>query len=167
VLTSFTAPVGDDCDLHVLREAQDFGDETSDTQECSAFRAHQKDLCDSFTVRELHEGGSGISSFEYSRFDMEVPGEIQMPFNGLSFEVRQAAQIAGFGNVDRETFGPKIIRDASPPADKHGRRRFAGDMNEEPIVGSWSLMPKLHLMGGLAKRQFTQADQRLFAEEIP
>jgi hypothetical protein len=86
------ASLGDDRDLQILGNPQNVRSEAPSSYEPPApdCWAHQKYLRDSFAVREIHEDGGSVLTLEYSRLDMEVPREIQVPFNRFSFKNRHA-----------------------------------------------------------------------------
>ena len=91
ILMCFFPSFGDDRDLHVLGKTQNLRKDTPISHKLPARApwADQKYLCDSFAARKIHHHGGGRSALQDPRFDLKVPGKIQMLLNCLPFNTGQ------------------------------------------------------------------------------
>src|SRR5437588_11234688 len=86
--------LGNHCDLNVLREAENLGDQAVAVQELpgSGTRACQKDLGDLMTMGELNQSRGRILALQDSRFDMKIARKVEMFFNRVASGLRQIRQ---------------------------------------------------------------------------
>jgi hypothetical protein len=101
-----TASLGHNSNVHVLGKTQDLRRQAPVREKApvSTPGPHEKDLCNAFASREIHEHCCCILTLQYSRFDMKIPRKIQMPFDRFAFLERQVSQVAGLGNVNSKAF---------------------------------------------------------------
>src|SRR5262245_13072396 len=94
---SFCGTICHDRDLEISCDVQDFGREpaSSEKHRSLLLRAHQKELCNAFAMREIREYLRRVGSLQDSCFDAEVSSEVEMALHGLAFIVRQASQVIG------------------------------------------------------------------------
>ena len=85
--------LGDDGDLDVGGKPQDFRDKGISGQqfEMRGTRAREKDLGDLLPVSKFHECGGWVLTMQYSRFDVEIAGKVEMLFHRISLVWRPPA----------------------------------------------------------------------------
>src|SRR5581483_1485231 len=126
------SPLGDDNNLHVLRESDDPLHEIPGEQRkpLAIRRAREKDLRNLVSTREIDQYDGNILTFENPRLDVQVPCKVQVPVDGLTFAFRQRAQIAGGLYGDSETLGGQKIAHTLTTPYQHRRLRIGRHVNQ-------------------------------------
>src|ERR1035437_7541180 len=96
-----------------------------------------EDLGDAMGARELGDGARHILTFYYVRLDTQVTRKAHVALGGF-------ADALGRGHVNRQAIGAEVVRHALAAADQVGRRRVAGEADEDALAGAWRQQFLLH-----------------------
>src|SRR5262249_47590671 len=128
--------VGDDYDLHIFGERGDllYHARVEERQPFARRRTGQKNLGNFVSTSEIHELGRGGVAFKNSRFNVQIPRELQMTIDGFSFGFGQICEIACFLDSQSEALGVEKVAHTLSAANQHGSLRICGYVHENPAM---------------------------------
>src|SRR5215470_9433739 len=87
LILRWMSPVGDNYNLHIFGQRGDllYHARVKERQPFPRGRTGQKDLGNFVSTREIHQCGRGVVTFKNSRFDVQIPRELQVPIDRFSF----------------------------------------------------------------------------------
>src|ERR1035437_2978421 len=118
-----------------------------------------EDLGNAVGTGELGDAAGHVLTFYYVRLDTQVTREAHVALDGF-------ADGLGPGYVNRQAIGAEIVRHALAAADEVGRRRAAGEADEDALVASRRQQFLFHLVGGVADGEFAERGEVGFGEEV-
>src|ERR1019366_2419852 len=111
-----------------------------------------EDLGDTMGAGELGDAARDVLAFHYVRLDTQVAGEAHVALDGF-------ADAGGRGNVNRQAIGAEVVRHALAAADEVGRRRAAGEADEDALLAPRRQQALFHLVGGVADGEFAEGGE--------
>lgn len=128
------AALGDDGDLHILRQARDLLNEvTAEERPASRFGPQQKDLGYLLPAREVHQGLGQVLALQDPSLDLQVAREVQVFLQGLALSSGQVLQ-ARFGkDAHGEASRVQEIGHALAAPNQGGGGGIGRDVNEDAL----------------------------------
>ena len=83
------------------------------------FWTAQKDLRDLIAARKIEDSFRGVIAFQLSRFDVKIPGEVEVFFQRFLRASRRVALGPTRRYRNRKTIRAQVIRPSAPPPDEH------------------------------------------------
>jgi hypothetical protein len=129
-------PIGNDGDLHILREIHDLLNESfrQPASQRSLLLPKDEDLRDLLLPRERHERFRKIRPFQHARLYLERLGKAEMTLKSIAIVVAEMPQIGRRPDVYAKAIGAQVVRHAATPANQRGAGRIRFDHEEQALA---------------------------------